>query len=429
MGLSYKEIVAQGNVYVPVESNVENVKEAEDKIYKHLLEALDNDHNEVLRNYECEEYPFECTFYLPSFNLYIECQFGEEHGLHPFNKNNKKDVELLNKYAEEGREDICETWADLDVLKREIASDKCLNWIEIFQPDLNMLDLLIDLELNGLYPNTTKDRLIKEFRNYDKNPGNLSVHAGSNYIVREFQPQLSDVYNEIYYGHVENKWNLVMNRSKYLFKPISELTKNDMLKGLRIAFPNYKYSMFNPKLIKWFANHEGMEGKICYDPCGGWGHRMLGAQACFSKYIYNDLSHSTVEGVKAIKDCFGLDNVIIHEGDAMEYVPEYDYDCMFTCPPYFSEESGNVETYECDGFNTKEQFDKFILKLYDLYASKESCKCFGLVIREDMVPEEIKPYVKEEFCLKTSNSHFVRATAKLKDKQNKEFLYIFRKEQ
>lgn len=427
MGLSYKEIVERGDVYVPIESNVENIQEAENKIYNYLLEQMDNNHNEVLRNYECEEYPFECSFYLPSFDLYIECQFGEEHGLHPYNPKNKNDIELAKKLKEEGKDVIYDTWVELDPLKREIASAQYLNWIELFQPDLNILDILIDLELNGLGMRYTEEEMLKEFKNYTKNSGTLSIHAATNYIVKTFQPYLSDCYNDVYYGHVENKWGLVMNRSKYLFKPLSELTVKNLVGGLRIAYPTQKYSMFNPKLIKWFAEHENMKGKICYDPCGGWGHRMLGAQSVFSTYIYNDLSHSTVEGVKQIKEKFHLDNCIINEGDAMVYTTEYDYDCMFTCPPYYSEEGGNTEKYECDGFESKEQFDNFINKLYDLYWSKESCKSFGLVIREDMLPENLKSLFKESYFLKTADSHFTRTTSKISRKYNGEYLYIFRK--
>lgn len=423
---AYKEIIKDKSVYVPVESNVEDPTSAKDMIYKHLKELSEYNNWNLQRNYISEEYPFVCDFYVSTCNLYIECQFEEQHGLHPYNFRNKKDNFLADEYKET-RPDIYNTWVVEDTEKRRVVSEKRLHWIEIFQPDINILDILIDLELNGLRPNFTDTQLEQEFNDYSKHEGKLSVHSRSNYIIKTYQHQLYDCFNEIYYGHVENKWNLVMNRSKYRFKPISDLTKQEMLHGLEIVYPSVKYSMFNPKLIKWFAEHENMTGKICYDPTGGWGHRMLGGQSVFSKYIYNDLSHDTVEAVKKIKDRFNMDNCIIHEGDAMTYYPKYDYDCMFTCPPYYSERGGDTEIYQCDGFESKEQFDNFINHLYNLYKDKESCKSFGLVIREDMLPDNLKEYIVEKYFLKTNNSHFVKVESKTTKKYNDEYLYIFRK--
>lgn len=59
------------------------------------------------------------------------------HGEHPFNPNNIKDVELLNKWKEKSYissfyKNAIKVWADLDVLKIESAIKNNLNYILIY---------------------------------------------------------------------------------------------------------------------------------------------------------------------------------------------------------------------------------------------------------------------------------------------------------
>ena len=94
-----------------------------------------------------------------------------------------------------------------------------------------------------------------------------------------------------------------------------------------------------------------MQGKCCYDPTGGWGHRMLGGQQ-LSKYIYNDLSHHTEEGVKTMALFHNITNTVFYENDARTFEPSENYDAMFTCVPYYADNK-DIEKYECDGFKSK----------------------------------------------------------------------------
>ena len=93
---------------------------------------------------------------------------------------------------------------------------------------------------------------------------------------------------------------------------------------------------------------------------------------------------------------------------------------MFTCPPYYAENK-NIEEYECDGFNSQEEYYDFIMSLYDKFINKESCKIFALVIREDMLPVELEENIKASYCL--SKTH----TLYFNNKKYKEYLYIFQK--
>ena len=85
---------------------------------------------------------------------------------------------------------------------------------------------------------------------------------------------------------------LINNRIQYLNE--QTFTASQLLQGFKISGIHYGYSHFNPLLFKYIC--EKYRTKICYDPCGGWGHHILGALN-IDKYIYNDLSTHTYNNV------------------------------------------------------------------------------------------------------------------------------------
>ena len=87
---------------------------------------------------------------------------------------------------------------------------------------------------------------------------------------------------------------------------------------------------------------------------------------------------------------------------------------MFTCPPYF-----NVEHYECGDFESRESFDLFIDKLFEVFYKKQSCKYFGLVIREDLLGNHNNYF--EKFLLSRQTSKYLTK----KQNENNEYLYVF----
>lgn len=90
--------------------------------------------------YKSELYPFNCDFYLPDYDLYIEIQGNWTHGGHPFDIDNIEDVNKLNLWKNRKNKyyDIAiKVWTQSDPLKRKIAREKHLNWVEIFTTDVN----------------------------------------------------------------------------------------------------------------------------------------------------------------------------------------------------------------------------------------------------------------------------------------------------
>ena len=131
----------QNKIYLTKKQNNSfNISKQEDEVYNLLLSKFNN----VLRQYKSMEYPYNCDFYIPDLDLYIEYNGNWTHGGMPYNKDNPNCIDLLNKWKLKSKELNCNnknksfynnaiyTWTILDVNKRKIAYDNNLNWLEFF---------------------------------------------------------------------------------------------------------------------------------------------------------------------------------------------------------------------------------------------------------------------------------------------------------
>ena len=112
-------------------NNTFNTSKIEELSYILLKEKYED----VIRQYKSELYPFVCDFYIPSLNLYIECNYHWTHGDHPYNENNKEDQILLEKWKTKNTKyykGAIYTWTIRDVNKRNIAKQNNLNYIEFW---------------------------------------------------------------------------------------------------------------------------------------------------------------------------------------------------------------------------------------------------------------------------------------------------------
>ena len=113
-------------------NNSFHISKVEDHFYFLLQEKFQN----VQRQYFSEEYPFNCDFYIPDLNLYIEYQGTWTHGGKPY-RGIDTDLAKLEIWKEKAKsskfyENAINTWTIRDPLKREIAIQNNLNWIEFF---------------------------------------------------------------------------------------------------------------------------------------------------------------------------------------------------------------------------------------------------------------------------------------------------------
>lgn len=109
-----------------------NTSKPEQEIKRLLEKKFPN----VQYQYKSEKYPFNCDFYIPELDLYIEFQGIWTHGKHPFSES-VEDLEILDKWKTESitsefYKNAIEVWTVKDVEKRKIALQNNINWLEFF---------------------------------------------------------------------------------------------------------------------------------------------------------------------------------------------------------------------------------------------------------------------------------------------------------
>ena len=404
----------------------------EDVVYNYLIELGYN----VERFYRSDIFPYNVDFYIKDYDLYIEFQGSQYHHGRAYlgTKDDLKEVELLKEKDIERKNitnkgtqyaAMIRVWTKYDVEKRNTALNNHINFLEIYScVSKDHLKQQIDLWYNckhnnfkyGLY-NYLEPTLHEEFTKCKElnitndTFGNISK-LGVN-IIKYFQENLFYAKEkEIYANDPIKRRKLIQNRIKYLNKSEDELTVNDIITGFKKSGIYYGYSHFNPEWTNWFVNKFNI--KTIYDPCGGWGHHLLGMLSC-DKIIYNDINNKTCNNVISMKDYFNIDNLEIHCNDGTEYIPE-DVDAFFMCPPYY-----NVEKYgEEHIFKNIDDYKEFLNRIFDIWnKNKNKAKVFGLIIREDFV-DLIKYSYCEKYEIKMGNTHLCK-------KKYKEYFYVFKK--
>ena len=107
------------------------------KVEKELESKLRLLFPNLITQYRSKEYPFNCDYYIPSLNLYIEYNGTWTHGDKFFDKSNIEDLEKLNQWIEKSKtskyyENAIETWTVRDINKLNTALKNNLNYVVWF---------------------------------------------------------------------------------------------------------------------------------------------------------------------------------------------------------------------------------------------------------------------------------------------------------
>lgn len=204
----------------------------------------------------------------------------------------------------------------------------------------------------------TYDQCMREWENLKNAEASYKARPTHNKIVLTHQPHFFEKENNLFQNkHIRKK--LLKNRERYLNK--KSFTDKEILRGFKISGMHIGYSHFSPLWFKRFIRDYNIQGTI-YDPCGGWGHRMIAAVSEKINYIYNDLWTKTYTGSVKIGDLVNKNNKICnisyYNNDCTEFIPPEKYQTIFTCPPYY-----NTEVYDNKKFNTIEDYNNFIAKM------------------------------------------------------------------
>ena len=136
----WTDIVAEKAYNTKKRNNSFNKSKPEEEIHNLLKEKFPD----TISQYRSSLYPYNCDFYIPSKDVFMEINFLWTHGFHPYNPNNPEDLSIVNQWKKKSKEinfkgktkDYFKvaiyTWTDLDVRKRELAKANGLNYLEFF---------------------------------------------------------------------------------------------------------------------------------------------------------------------------------------------------------------------------------------------------------------------------------------------------------
>lgn len=235
---------------------------------------------------------------------------------------------------------------------------------------INVSNILFKDDLSYTY---TQNECLKEFEKIKQITGTFHIHEYLNKIVLTYQPH--------FYGKEKQLWNdnkndirqwLVNNRIKYINKNEFQLTDKDILRGFKISGKHIGYSHFHSNWIRGFINNYNITS--IYDPCMGWGHRLLGAHDI--RYIGNDIDKRTYDGNVKIASDFKLINKTFYNNDCTMFTPIENYEAVFTCPPYY-----NVEIYNNGTFQNLDKYKDFWNNTIKS-SLKDGVKYFAYVINQ-----------------------------------------------
>ena len=403
----------------------------EDSVYDMLVEL---GYNDAIRHYISDDYPYPCDFYIPSLDMYIEYHGSQYHNKRAYlgtSEDIKEANELLDKdkkRCEETRRNkspyfsIFNTWANIDCKRRNTVNERKLKYLELYSCDSKEeLKFQIDMvnfawNIDEYIPCGMTNDMIKECEEYSVPKYELNTSVGNKHSTVKFYQFGKFFKNEMnLYAHdVIVRRKLIQNRMKYLHKKEEELAFSDLVNGFKKSGIYYGYSHFNPDWVNWFCTKYNI--KNIYDPCGGWGHHILGMQNC-DKIYYNDINYDIMNNVKRM--CLNIsklkNKVVFSNCDARENGIPKDIDGMFMCPPYY-----NLEDYGNTPFKDMDEYKDFLKNIFEKWKISSS-KVFGIII-PDIYIDFFDMTVIESHIINEKFSHLAGGKKKIS-----EVFYVFSK--
>lgn len=146
------------------------------------------------------------------------------------------------------------------------------------------------------------------------------------------------------------RWNRKSHSTPYL---------SEFRRGIIFCYGLTKNTMYRPHLAKMICEH--YKAKVVFDPCCGWGGRMLGTVAAGAHYIGCEPNKETYDNLLKLAHFLNIEkNITIYNCGAETLTYDFDYDLMLTSPPYF-----NLEIYDDAPTQSENQY-----KTYDEWYCK-----------------------------------------------------------
>lgn len=180
-------------------------------------------------------------------------------------------------------------------------------------------------------------------------------------LILHYQPHFFNVIINKYRTLKEafdDKW--IIYRS--ILRSIEEketLSLERLLREINFHFTDYaRTSHFATGFARAIIRDVGMSGRRIFDPCCGWGGRLIGASLENCSYRGTDISPLTCDGLRNINRYIKYNADVIN--DSCLNV-DWDGDLIFTSPPFFDIEEYVGGEQPKDRYKTREEWrDQFI---------------------------------------------------------------------
>lgn len=328
-----------------------NTSKPEDKLYERLIEIMGEE--KVIRQYKSKKYPFACDFYIPERDMYIELNANWTHGGEWFDPQNPEHIARLEQWKSKGDQkyyqNAVNVWTKMDVKKREYARKNKLNYIVFWDNQLRDVDIWMSMgcpdgqdweQMYSYYP-------VRDFKP-DK-PEKWETKKGMSNLVRYYQYPIFYARelkawneNKLYRGQISLQSWLYRNRLQYLQKNPYRLRDVEILRGFKIAGIVDGYTIFDPDLMKQAIERYDIHS--IYDPCAGWGERLLTCHLLGVRYHGYDINSGLEDGYRRMISDLDMKEQSFRVCDSTKIRQKKQCDAVLTCPPYF-----NRERYSTDG--------------------------------------------------------------------------------
>jgi len=125
-----------------------NTSKPEEELKQELVNKYGEEDVEVEyrdpRYHNKEGYKYKCDFYVKSEDLFIELNYWQGHGPHPFDENNEEDLKLLVKWEDKANSGLPQyknyiyVWTVDDPNKLKCAKENNLNYLMIYRNGLKI---------------------------------------------------------------------------------------------------------------------------------------------------------------------------------------------------------------------------------------------------------------------------------------------------
>lgn len=349
-GVSYpmqsKEVVSK-NLQTKRKNGTFNTSSIEERIK--ALCTFESQYNKDAR------YPYLCDFYDKERDLFIEVNASWTHGYHWYDA--EKDVAVCTKWKDKSEDstyyaNALDVFTKRDVEKRECAKANNLNYVTFWDSDGMDADLWFAMGMP----------LGKDWEHeyswlpYHYIPEDVDV-SNMRLSWRSLSAVVKDAQRKVFYKRELELWNtnplrngkwgtvqafLYANRYKYLNKLPHELTDRMLLRAFRISGLHMGYTSFNSSLMRQVI--EKYNVKSVYDPCAGWGERMMTCGKLDVSYEGCDINSELFDGYKKLYGLIDGFKPVLHNNDSASQLVTGDADAIITCPPY-----KGIEVYSDNG--------------------------------------------------------------------------------